>query len=177
MRTVFDDYNPGRGVADELLGPEVYRQIRAVATGIEEVKHLAQYMPQLYRLFELTKNLGELITTIEGAIPVRVLFSAEQNNLVNGQTAFVIDGGYIPGQILVFKNGEILSNNDYIALNGTTVVLDVAVTASDKIDIVANRSRLLQGTEAFELSLASLPTALPAASGVPWNNGGVLSIS
>lgn len=48
------------------------------------------------------------------------------------QTTFYPSGGYIPGYIDVILNGQDLSSSDYTAINGTTVVLNVACNANDE---------------------------------------------
>lgn len=51
----------------------------------------------------------------------------------NGQTSFTIPGGYDIGFLIVVVNGAVLPPADYTATNGTTVVLDEALTAGDEV--------------------------------------------
>ena len=45
--------------------------------------------------------------------------------------------GYTAGQVFVALNGVILDPDDYVATNGTTVVLDTAVEASDVVEVIS----------------------------------------
>jgi hypothetical protein len=54
------------------------------------------------------------------------------------QTTFTISGGYIVGTVLVFANGIKLNNADFVATNGTTVVLNEARVVGDIINIVSS---------------------------------------
>ena len=49
-----------------------------------------------------------------------------------GQTTFSPSGGYLPGYIDVLINGVEVQSTDYTAINGTTVVLNVACAAGDE---------------------------------------------
>jgi hypothetical protein len=53
-----------------------------------------------------------------------------------GQTTFTISGGYTPNLVDVYVNGARLSASDYVATNGTTVVLNVGVVVNDIVDVV-----------------------------------------
>ena len=52
-----------------------------------------------------------------------------------GQTTFTITGGYTPGYIEVLINGVYVSESEYTASNGTTVVLDNAVAHNDIVTV------------------------------------------
>ena len=55
----------------------------------------------------------------------------------SSQTTFTISGGYIVGTVLVFANGIKLNNADFVATNGTTVVLNEARVVGDIINVVS----------------------------------------
>jgi hypothetical protein len=50
-----------------------------------------------------------------------------------GQATFTIPGGYDIGFLIVVVNGAVLPPADYTATNGTTVVLDVGLSAGDEL--------------------------------------------
>jgi hypothetical protein len=54
-----------------------------------------------------------------------------------GQTTFTPSGGYLPGYIDVFLNGVLLSDVDFTATNGTTVVLASGAALSDEFKSIA----------------------------------------
>ncbi len=53
-----------------------------------------------------------------------------------GQTAFTISGGYTVGLVDVYINGVKLSQSDYTASNGTTVVLGTGTSAGNIVEII-----------------------------------------
>lgn len=52
-----------------------------------------------------------------------------------GQTTFSVPSGYVNSMLAVFVNGVKLTVDDYVANNGTTVVLNNPVQAGDKVEI------------------------------------------
>jgi hypothetical protein len=66
----------------------------------------------------------------------------------------------------VTRGGEFASNADSLIYN---VPAGYALT-----DLIAQGCQI---TNAIPSPLASLPTALPSTPGVPWLNGGVVSVS
>lgn len=65
--------------------------------------------------------------------------TAERNifTATAGQTSFTITQGYQPGDIDVYLNGiRLVDTEDYIALNGSTVVLNEAATVGDSVVVV-----------------------------------------
>lgn len=52
-----------------------------------------------------------------------------------GQTTFTITDGYAVGAVHVYLNGHELSDEDYTATDGSTVVLTVGATLGDQVDI------------------------------------------
>jgi hypothetical protein len=62
-------------------------------------------------------------------------FKPQVFNPSAGTTSLTIVGGYTPGNIIVKKNGVWLDEADYTATNGTTVVLNVATIAGDKVTV------------------------------------------
>lgn len=61
-------------------------------------------------------------------------FSPVAFSPVAGTTTLTVSGGYNPGLIFVEKNGALLSTNDFIALNGTTILVD-ATTSGDTFTV------------------------------------------
>jgi hypothetical protein len=53
-----------------------------------------------------------------------------------GQTTFTVTGGYTVGLVDVFINGVRLTSSDFVATNGTTVVLTVGTMAGNIVDII-----------------------------------------
>lgn len=71
----------------------------------------------------------------------------------NGQTAFVIDGGYTASSVQVLLNGvELLRNDDYYATDGLNLTLAQGVSTGDKL--------LLRSWQAV---LNTGPVSIPAA--------------
>ena len=64
----------------------------------------------------------------------------------SNQTTFTPTGGYAPGFIDVILNGSQLSNSDFTATDGTTVVLQQGCTASDVVRLVAYNAVSLANT-------------------------------
>ena len=60
----------------------------------------------------------------------------------SNQTTFSVTGGYTLGYIDVYLNGvKLVSGTDYVASNGTTVVLVSGVQAGDAVELVAYTPR------------------------------------
>ena len=59
----------------------------------------------------------------------------------SGQTSFTVPLGYVVGNVEVALNGSVLSNSDYTATNGTTVVLAEAAVANDLVQVIVLDSR------------------------------------
>jgi len=59
--------------------------------------------------------------------PGQTAFSADIVSTAVNQTTFTVPGGYTPGYVVVFLNGVVLSEADYTASNGTTIVLTTGV--------------------------------------------------
>ena len=57
-----------------------------------------------------------------------------------GQTLFTMAGGYVPGQILVYANGVLLSSSDYNATTSPAILLNTARNAGDIIKVVASQN-------------------------------------
>ena len=54
----------------------------------------------------------------------------------SGQTVFTITGGYVAGNIDVYRNGIQLAAADITATNGTTVTLASAAVVNDLIRVI-----------------------------------------
>ena len=72
------------------------------------------------------------VVNTQATAAVRQLFTATA-----GQTTFTVSGGYIPGQVDVYKNGTKLINGTTVNVsNGSTVVLSSGASLNDIIDVV-----------------------------------------
>jgi len=79
-----------------------------------------------------------------------------------GQTTFTVS--YTVGYIEVFLNGVFLNASDYTATNGTSVVLAVAASAGDIVEVVAIGISFVSG-----VSVSGTPTANQIATWVNSN--------
>ena len=80
------------------------------------------------------------------------------------QTTFTITNGYGVGTVQVFANGILLASEDYIATNGTTVVLTQARVAGDNIIVTSGG--------AFQSSGGGTTTnALTVGTGLAFDSG------
>lgn len=60
----------------------------------------------------------------------------------SNQTTFSVTGGYTLGYIDVYLNGvKLVSGTDYVASNGTSVVLTSGVQAGDSVELVSYTPR------------------------------------
>jgi hypothetical protein len=87
-------------------------------------------------------------TPASGSVTYNMLSSALQQSFSQAiiptefiatvaQTTFTITPSYTPGALMVFKNGAKLKPGvDYVASNGTTVVLNTACSAGDEVTVV-----------------------------------------
>jgi hypothetical protein len=55
-----------------------------------------------------------------------------------GQTAFGVSNGYVPGSVLVYLNGSLLRTSAYTATDGYIVTLTNACIVSDVVRIVSS---------------------------------------
>lgn len=79
-----------------------------------------------------------------------------------GQTSYTVPNGYTAGAIMVFLNGVLLQPADYIASNGSNVVLAEGSTAStDTVSVVVLSAIRAQDDALLQSTVAALP---PAAS-------------
>jgi len=60
-----------------------------------------------------------------------------------GQTVFTVTGGYTVGLVDVFINGVRLTSSDFVATNGTTVVLTVGTAVNNIVDIIKYTSGIV----------------------------------
>ena len=95
-----------------------------------------------------------------GTIPVpqatesRSVFTATSN-----QTTFAT-GGYTPNLVSVFLNGVHLARADFVATNGTDVVLAVGAAADDTVEILAFNA-FEASSSAFTADVSTSGTFLP----------------
>ena len=76
-----------------------------------------------------------------GSIGTLAVRRAYEFTATSGQTSFTVPLGYVAGNVEVALNGSVLSNSDYTATNGTTVVLTEAAVANDLVQIIVLDSR------------------------------------
>lgn len=104
----------------------------------------------------LVKVGSGLSVTPEGLIALAAITSFTESLLTitsNGQTAFVVDGGYTASSVQVLLNGvELLRNDDYFATDGINLTLAQGVVTGDKL--------LLRSWQAF---LNTAPVSIPSA--------------
>ena len=76
-----------------------------------------------------------------GSIGTLAVRRAYEFTATSGQTSFTVPLGYVAGNVEVALNGSVLSNSDYTATNGTTVVLAEAAVANDLVKVIVLDSR------------------------------------
>jgi len=76
-----------------------------------------------------------------GSIGTLAVRRAYEFTATSGQTSFTVPLGYVAGNVEVALNGSVLSNSDYTATNGTTVVLTEAAVANDLVQVIVLDSR------------------------------------
>jgi hypothetical protein len=88
--------------------------------------------------FDLSANRAWTITTDASARTIlRYVATASQ-------TTFTISGGYTPGLVDVYQNGAKLDNaTDFVATNGTTIVLTNAAAVNDVIEVYRYQTAFL----------------------------------
>nr|QMP83418.1 MAG: hypothetical protein [Caudoviricetes sp.] len=62
-------------------------------------------------------------------------YKVQEYTANSGQTSFTVTNGYIPNYILVYVNGVLLDTSDYVAVNGTTVVLNSGTNSNDSVSV------------------------------------------
>jgi hypothetical protein len=76
-----------------------------------------------------------------GSLGTLAVRRAYEFTATSGQTSFTVPLGYVAGNVEVALNGSVLSNSDYTATNGTTVVLAEAAVANDLVQVIVLDSR------------------------------------
>jgi hypothetical protein len=76
-----------------------------------------------------------------GSIGTLAVRRAYEFTATSGQTSFTVPLGYVVGNVEVALNGSVLSNSDYTATNGTTVVLAEAAVANDLVQVIVLDSK------------------------------------
>jgi hypothetical protein len=71
----------------------------------------------------VTSNSGQLVTFVEGVLPVGF----------DGQDTFTVPGGYISSLLEVYVNGAKLYPVDFVATNGSGLVLAQPLTTADEL--------------------------------------------
>ena len=93
-----------------------------------------------FALSTITPGGNISITNTAGGITISstgAAFTTQEFIPTASQTTFTISGGYTPGAIEVFLNGIKLnvSNGDYTATNGTTIVLSFGAQTTDVLSV------------------------------------------
>lgn len=88
-----------------------------------------------------SNSVAELSGGAGGSIGTLAVRRAYEFTATSGQTSFTVPLGYVAGNVEVALNGSVLSNSDYTATNGTTVVLSEAAVANDLVQVIVLDSR------------------------------------
>ena len=92
---------------------------------------LAATANSVYRAYELA-NLA-YNSTSSGLLTTN--YKTQEFTATANQSLFAITNGYIPEYIQVHLNGVLLDTSDYVAVNGTTVVLNTGSNSGDNISV------------------------------------------
>jgi len=77
-----------------------------------------------------------------------------------GQTSYAVPNGYTAGAIMVFLNGALLQPSDYVASDGSNVVLAEGSTAlTDTLSVVVLSAIRAQDDALLMYTVAQLPPA------------------
>jgi len=96
------------------------------------------------------------IPTFSGTNGVLAGYSVFRYIATAGQTTFTGNDAnstplaYVPGEIAVFKDGIKLADNSYTATNNTSVVLNIAATAGQVIEIISYAGITFQNSTAVD---------------------------
>ena len=94
----YNPYNNGvEQIANNLLGNKDYNDVRTVAENVEKIKHVAEYMPQLYRLSGLTQDMVKITEVVDDVNIMRLSVLA-QKALVDTATALIQENTIISSQ-------------------------------------------------------------------------------
>lgn len=87
-------------------------------------------------------------------------FKAEQTfTATAGQTTFTFVDGYAPGYVDVFLNGVYLSKTEYVATDGTTIVLNDACLVSDIVTVLSYSTYIIGETPSARTTCRITATA------------------
>jgi len=86
--------------------------------------------------FLFFNDLGQPTTVLAG-VPTPFGIRLYEYTATAGQTTFSVPSGYVVGLIQVNLNGIELAATDYVATNGTSVVLNIGATLDDDVKIWA----------------------------------------
>ena len=92
---------------------------------------LAATANSVYRAYELA-NLA-YNSTSSGLLTTN--YKTQEFTATANQSLFAITNGYIPEYIQVHLNGVLLDTSDYVAVNGTTVVLNSGTNSNDSVSV------------------------------------------
>lgn len=90
----------------------------------------------------------------------------------SGQTTFYPTGGYIAGYIDVYLNGAQLSNSDFTASNGSSLVLTIPAVAGDELRFISYTLSLVTGGGGSVTVSATAPPV--PTNGSKWVNSNTL---
>lgn len=96
-------------------------------------------------------------------------FNRQTFTATTGQLSFTVAGGYTVGFVQVYINGVLLAGGDYVASNGTTVVLGTGCKSGDLVEIfvwtVTNVLSIAGGTAGTVLYQSAANTTSFTAQG------------
>src|SRR5271168_430888 len=99
----------------------------------------------VYVTFNTPPNLGDEVSILVfGGFSAIGAISSYAFTATAGQTTFT--AGYTPGAVEVFQNGVLLMPSDYMAANGTTVVLNTGAMLGDDIQIISQNTTSIANT-------------------------------
>ena len=65
-------------------------------------------------------------------------FARQTYTATSSQTNFTVTSGYLVGGVDVFRNGvKLITGTDYIANNGTSIVLSLPANTGDSVEVIS----------------------------------------
>lgn len=136
----------------------------------------------------ITLQFPTTLTDVIDVVGVNVLsaigsVSRQSFTATAGQTTFTVSGGYQPNAIDVYQNGVKLQNGvDVTVTSGTSVVLAVAASLSDIIDVCASQQAAANGVTNLGTTQSSTTVTVTSDTGgsavlpaATTSNAGVMS--
>lgn len=79
-----------------------------------------------------SSNITDFNSSVSGLLPLSI---QGYETLSSNKNTFIVDGGYLSGNLNVFLNGsKLLINDDYTANNGTSFVLTQTAVSGDMVE-------------------------------------------